>query len=412
MNRKSPAIDRRSFLKKGLLGAASLSALSALPATLRAEERQAESSAAQKPAKGSFITRKLGKTGLTLPVVSFGVMNADNDNLVRAALDAGIVLLDTAYAYQRGRNEEMIGRVIQGRPRDSYLIATKIQGTPRDNRTGLFSAETKGETFLEMLETSLSRLGLDYVDMLSIHNVSYRDSVLFEPLMKALETAKKSGKTRFVGVSTHSNEHEVIRAAVESKFYDIVIAGHNFRKTNQAEFDAAVAEANKAGVGIIAMKTLAGGYWDKERQQPINTKAALKWALQNPGVTTAIPGMTTFDQLDLNMTVVTDITLTEEEKKDLKLGPEKGGLYCQQCNECLAQCPRELPIPSLMRSYMYAYGYRNLGEAYDLLLSLGVSSDPCEGCGKCAVSCAQGFDVKDRMTDIARLKNTPAEFFA
>jgi predicted aldo/keto reductase-like oxidoreductase len=142
-------------------------------------------------------------------------------------------------------------------------------------------------------------------------------------------------------------------------------------------------------------------------------KAALKWALSNPNITTAVPGMTTFDQLTLNLQAMTDITLTAEEKADLKLGVEANGpgLFCQGCNECLPQCPKNLPLPSLMRSYMYAYGYRNLGAAYDLVDSLGVGQNPCAGCSTCAVKCAMGFDVRDRASDIARILAAPAELF-
>ncbi|MCJ7611990.1 MAG: aldo/keto reductase, partial [Candidatus Aminicenantes bacterium] len=225
MRRTGSGLGRRAFIKKGLWGAAGLGALSA-----SAISGLADPSGQEK--KGKFITRTLGQTGIRLPVISMGVMNADNENLVRAALDAGIVHLDTAHGYQRGRNEEMIGRVIKDRPRDSYVIATKVAGTPRDRETGLFSAETKGEMFLQMLDLSLKRLGLDRVDILYLHNVQFRDSVLFEPLLKALETAKSSGKTRFVGISTHSNQVEAIQAATESKFYDVVLTGYNFREQN------------------------------------------------------------------------------------------------------------------------------------------------------------------------------------
>jgi len=307
----------------------------------------------------------------------------------------------------------MIGKVLQGRPRDSYFIATKVPGEPRDGRTGLFSPETTGDKFLATFDVSLKRLGLEYVDILYIHNVIYRDSVLFEPLMKALATIKKSGKARFVGVSSHSNEHEVIRAAIESKFYDVVLSGYNFMKSNLAELDKAIAEANQAGLGIIAMKTLAGGYFDRARTQPINTTAALKFALANPGITTAIPGMTAFDQLEANLKVARDPKMTDQERKDLKLAVEpEDVLFCQQCNACLAQCPLRLPIPSLLRGYMYAYGYRNLGAAYDLVASTGVGTDPCGSCAGCPVRCAQGFDVRARVTDIARIQAAPSDLFA
>ena len=404
-------IDRRSFLKNSLAGAAGLGALSALPSALRGGQ-QAFTAPAAKAKDGGFILRKLGKTGIVLPVVSMGVMNSNNENLIQASLDAGIVHLDTAHGYQRGTNEGIIGKVLKGRPRDSFFIATKVPGEPRD-RQGNFSTETTAEAWTKNLDISLQRLGLDYVDIIYLHNVQTKEAVLFEPLMKALEQAKKSGKARFIGVTTHSNEHEVFRAVLEGKLHDVVLSGYNFRKTNLVELDAAIADAAKAGIGIVAMKTLAGGWWDKQRTQPINVKAALKWALSNPNITTAIPGMTSFDQLELNMQVMKDITLTAQEKADLKLGgPQaQGGFYCQGCNECLAQCPQALPIPSLMRSYMYAYSYKNLGAAYDLLASLNVPQTPCSDCSRCTVKCTMGFDVKDRATDIARLQAAPAEFF-
>jgi len=138
----------------------------------------------------------------------------------------------------------------------------------------------------------------------------------------------------------------------------------------------------------------------------------LKWALNNPGIATAIPGMTSFDQLELNLSVVKDINLTDEEKRDLKLAPPKAAFSARAAANGLAQCPHELPIPSLMRSYMYAYGYRNLGEAYDLVASLGIEVDPCGSCDRCAVRCAQGFNIKERATDIARLRRLPSDFFA
>ena len=412
MSQSRTGIDRRSFLKNSLMGVAGAGVLAAAPSALRGGQKPFTAPKADAKT-GGFVLRKLGKTGVTLPIVSMGVMNSDNDNLVRATLDAGLVHLDTANGYMRGRNEEMIGKVLQGRPRDSFFIATKVPGEPRDGRTGLFTAETTGEKFLATFEVSLKRLGLEYVDILYIHDVRRREAVLFEPLMKALESVKKSGKARFVGVSSHGNEHEVIRAAIESKLYDVVLSGYNFMKTNLVELDKAIAEANQAGLGIIAMKTLAGGFFDRARTQPVNAKAALKFALSNPGITTAIPGMTAFDHLEMNLQVARDPKMTDQERRDLKLAvaPEDV-LFCQQCGACLDQCPRELPIPSLLRSYMYAYGYRNLGAAYDLIASTGVGTDPCASCPGCAVRCAQGFNVRARVTDIARLQAAPADFFA
>ena len=396
---KRSGFDRRNFLKHGLLGAAGIGAFASLPSALKGANQAGAAAPQGQTKKEGLITRKLGKTGVILPVVSMGVMNSDNDGLVKAALDAGLIHLDTAHGYMRGRNEEMIGRVIKDKPRDSYFIATKVP-------------PTNAQRFLEMVDLSLKRLGLDHVDILYVHGVDDRDAVLSVSTMKAVETAKKSGKARFVGVSTHSNEHEVIRAVVESKFYDVVLAAYNFKKNNLVELNKAIAEAAKAGVGLIAMKTLAGNDFDSGGGKGSGAKAALKWALSNPDITTAIPGMTAFDQLELDVQVARDISLTDEEKKILKLVPEQGGLYCQQCNGCLPQCPNGLPIPSLMRSYMYAFGYKNFGEAYDLVASLRVPENPCGNCAGCTVKCVQGFNVRERVTDIARLQAVPAHLFA
>jgi len=405
------SLDRRQFLKKGLLGAAGAGALAAVPSLLKAGPQDAF--VAPKKAKADFIIRPLGKTGVKLPVVSMGVMNSNNENLIQAALDSGIVHLDTAHGYQRGTNEGAIGKVLKGRPRDSFFLSTKVPGEPRERETGNFSAQTTEGPFLQKFDLSLQRLGLDYVDILYLHNVLTREAVLFEPLMNALAKIKKSGKARFIGVTTHGNEHEVIRAAVEGKIHDVVLTSYNFRQQNRAELDAAVADAAKAGIGIIAMKTQAGAYWDKARTKPINMKAALKWALSNPNITTAIPGITAFDQLELNLQSMTDIVLTDAERADLQLGSAQNGpgLFCQGCRTCLPQCPRRLPLPELMRGYMYAYGYRNLGAAYDLVASLGVDGNPCAGCSACSVTCALGFSVRERATDIARIQAAPAELF-
>jgi len=395
---------RREFLKKSIAGIIVLPAV--FNKNVKADEPKSNSS--------KFIYRTLGKTGLKLPIVSMGVMNADNPNLVKAALDAGIVHLDTAHGYQRGRNEEMIGQVIKDRPRDSYVLATKVVADYQDDKTGLYTDKTKPESFIEKFETSLKRLDLDYVDILYLHNVVKKDAALFEPLLSALNNLKKAGKTRFIGVSTHRNEPEVIRAVTDSKVYDVVLTAYNFRQPHIIEMDSAIAHAAKAGIGIIAMKTQAGVFWDRERQRQINMKAALKWALANENIHTAIPGFTTFDQMNLDLSVMENLKLTPEEKKDLALGEEMGmeGLYCQQCGKCETQCRKSLDIPEIMRSYMYAYGYKNYEAARDTLEAISSDDKFCIDCRTCSVECNLGFDVKERIMDITRIQKIPAEFLA
>ena len=391
------AVDRKGFIKKSFAGAAGIAFVGSARASLHHPEPSL-----QQPER-KMIYRTLGKTGLKLPVVSMGVMNSDNPALITAALDNGIIHLDTAHVYMRGRNEEVIGGVLKGRPRDSYVIATKVfirePGTP---------AETE-ETFLEMFNISLRRLGLEYVDILYHHNVSDRSTALSEPFLNALQKIKKAGKARFVGITTH-NGAVIIPAAIESKVHEVVLTTYSFRENNLEGLKQAIADGAQAGLGIVAMKTMGGGR--RGGGAVPHAKAALKWVLQDTNVTTAILGFTTFDQVETDLSVMEDLTMTEQEKEDLNLQGSIPGLYCPECNTCAGQCPKGFPIPDLMRAYMYTYGYRNLGAAQDLLLSHDLPSDPCGDCQECPVNCARGFDIAERISDVIRLKDVPTSFLA
>lgn len=384
-------LNRRTFIKGSVLGASS--AILATPA-LSNLSRQLEHSG--KP-KETFIRRPLGKTGIELPVVNMGVMRADNPALVRGALQAGMVLFDTAYGYQKGKNEAMLGEVLNERPRSSFVVATKI---PPDDKSA----------FLDKLDTSLGRLKMNYVDILYLHGATSRDTVLSEETLEALKIAKSSGKARHIGVSTHKNEPEVIQAAIESGVYEVVLSSINFKQDHYPALKAAIARAANAGIGIVGMKSMAGAFHDRERTRPVNCRAALKWVLQDPNVTTTIPGITTFEHLAENVSINSDITLTEQEKNDLALGKPEGGLYCQGCEKCMPQCRRGLPIPEIMRAYMYTYGYTDPSMARTLLTSLHVEENPCRACESCDVVCAKGFAVSEKITDISRMVRVPEEF--
>ena len=151
---KKGTIGRRQFMKSTLAGFGGIYLLSA--AEKNPEERPFDAKGKERKP----VYRTLGKTGLKLPVINMGVMNSDNPNLIRAALDSGILLLDTAHAYMQGRNEEVIGSVVKGRPRDSYLIGSKVS-LPQDRTTGRYIEGATEAEFLKKLDLSLKRLGLD-----------------------------------------------------------------------------------------------------------------------------------------------------------------------------------------------------------------------------------------------------------
>jgi len=356
-------------------------------------------------------TRVLGKTGIRLPIISMGVMNTDNPQLVRSALDAGYVFLDTAQGYQRGTNEAMLGEILKDRPRDSFLIATKAS-LPKDQATGKYGPDATEEAYTKKIDTSLKSLHLDYVDVYHHHGTWTKDATLHEPILEALQKAKKAGKIRSIGVSTHRNEPEVIHAATDSKIYDVVLTAYNFRQQHGADVQKAIARAAGAGLGIVAMKSMGGNVRGAYASGQIDARAAIKWVLQDPNVHTIICGFTTFDQMTLDMTILKDLTLSAAEREQLRQASAAANLYCQGCGVCVGQCAQGLPIPDLMRARMYLHGYRNIVAAQDLVLSLALPREVCGDCGACPVSCTNRWNLKDRLRDVVRLRAVPAHVVA
>jgi uncharacterized protein len=389
-------IDRRNFIRTGVAGAAGIAAFS--PAMIASPAEQER-----------IITRTLGNTGMNVPVISFGVMRSDNPNLCKAAYDKGIRLFDTANGYQNGNNETMLGNMFKTYPRNSFYLATKVKPAGID-REGKPSGETTAEDFLEKFGTSMSRLQMDYVDILYVHDIRHGDLLEYKPIINAVKKLKKDGKVKFIGFSTHANEAAVINAAADLKTFDVILTSYNFKQAYADELSAAIRKAGKAGIGIVAMKTLAGGFLDKERTKKVNAAAALKWALSNPDVATAIPGMTEFEHLDTDARLLTDLNLTDSEKQDLVAAIPETGLYCTGCTKCLAQCPMQLPVNDLMRAYMYAYGYSNTRMAYTLLGELGTGNNPCGDCSLCSVKCTKNFNIREKIADISRLASIPEDF--
>ncbi|MCC6398582.1 MAG: aldo/keto reductase [Bacteroidetes bacterium] len=388
--------QRRRFLKASLCVASG--ALLGTRATARSQEAgKTKTAGSRKP-----ITRKLGKTGLDLPVVNMGVMRADNPALVRAALAEGMVMFDTAHSYQRGRNEEMLGRVLADYPRESFVIATKV-GLGRGS-----SAECIRD-FLSDVDISLQRLKMHSVDILYAHGVDSREFGLNPTLVECLKQAKQTGRARFVGFSTHENEPDVLDAAVEGGVCDVVLTAVNFKQDHYPSVKAAIKRAAAAGIGIIGMKTMAGAFYDKARSKPVNCKAALKFVLQDENVSTTIPGITSFEHLAENASVNTDITMSEEERDALVARNLEGGLYCQQCHHCVDGCRKGVQIPTYMRAFMYTYGYRDLGLAHAALSEIEAEENPCTSCDSCTAHCVKGFPLRERIADVQRVRMIPED---
>jgi predicted aldo/keto reductase-like oxidoreductase len=397
--------QRRDFLKKSLLG---ISGTILVPTTIKTSGNGIP----EKSIVPALPSRVLGKTGIKTPLISMGTSGATNSNFVRAAYNAGIKLFFSATYYGEGNNEILVGKALKNLPRDSFVIGTASTPEGFNTREGIFRKGMVADDYVKKAEESLKRFGLDYVDILLFPYASKRGTVLFEPMLEAMQKLKKQGKTRHVGIATHYLCEEAIRAAADSKVYEVVMTAYNYKTANKEAMNEVISYATKAGLGIVAMKTLAGVAEDKKRTRPVNTDAALKWVLQNENISTIVSAMSSIEELQKDLSMINNLKLSKEELKDLDLTGLRPspGLYCHQCDQCLPQCPQNIDIPTIMLSYMYAYGYRNLQQAYYTLIQSGLSGNPCFNCEICQVKCKAGFDIKDKITDISRLKDVPVDF--
>jgi predicted aldo/keto reductase-like oxidoreductase len=304
----------------------------------------------------------------------------------------------------------VIGEVLENSgKRDKVYIATKMR-LARDREKREFSLEgtdreppATAENLYKQLELSLKRLKTDYVDILYLHSCYSPRMATYEPLMNALVKVKEQGKARFIGTSTHADEPNIIRATADAKVYDVVLTAYNFAQEHKDDVKEAIAYAAKKGVGIIAMKTQGGRRLQEEGEVEINHRSALKWVLDDENVCTTIPGMTTFEQLETNISVMNDLALTQAERSYLDWAAQmKGKLYCQNCRACISTCPYSVEIPNLMRAYMYARAYGNFIQARTTVSEISDthSLNVCRICSSCRASCRTGINIRSRLQSL------------
>jgi hypothetical protein len=341
--------------------------------------------------------RPLGKTGLKVSVVSHGVMQVEDRVVVFEALEKGINLFDTAHVYKKGKSEELLGSVLKEYGRDKAYVVTKVPPYER----GITGKKLRDTSIMEeMLEKSLKRLQTDYVDVLLLHNIQDSSWPRNEDLRLFLARQKQAGKARFVGISFHaqgSNFVDIVNESLKTRFYDVFLAAYNFK--SPPEHTEVLRRARSQQVGIIAMKTQAGGY-DKSVTGGLNThQAALKWVLDKDFIDCSIPGMVNRLQLQQNIAIVGKRPGWSDRKALDSYYTAIKDRYCIRCGECTSTCHARVDIPSIHRSLTYWEGYGDLELARAAYgeLSSRENALACMDCSAPTCRCANGIEIGERM---------------
>ncbi|MFM8469910.1 MAG: aldo/keto reductase [Limisphaerales bacterium] len=262
-------------------------------------------------------TRPLGKTGLQLPVLSFGASSLGAEfravkldealESVRVALDCGLNFIDTSPFYGRGMSEVLLGIALQGVPRESYTLCTKL------GRYDLAHFDFSAKRVVESVDVSLHRLRTDHLDIILCHDIEFVPmQQIVDETIPALRKIHKSGKVRFVGFSGYPQK--IFRFICDQTDVDCVLSYNQFTLQNTRFADETISYLKAKGVGVMnagpfSARLLTHAPLPAWLKEPENVKAAaraaaahcaskgvdiaklaLQFSLANPDITTTVSG--------------------------------------------------------------------------------------------------------------------------
>lgn len=328
--------------------------------------------------------RRLGKTNLEVSVIGFGgipIQRVDEDlaiKLLKESYNKGINFIDTARGYNQ--SEELIGTAVEKIGRENFVIATK-------------SMKRDYMGMKEDVEISLKNLKTDYIDLYQFHNVRSMEELNTitsdKGALKALKEAKEKGLIKEIGITGHNPE--ILEKALDLGEFSTVQCPYNPVERQAEEL---FKKANDMEIGIIVMKPLAGGAITKG-------ELSLRFIVDNPNVTVAIPGMESIEQVNENSLVGIDMRkLTKEEEEELfgeanSLGAE----FCRRCGYCLP-CPQgiDIPVQFLMEGYYTRYNLKDWAqERYDAMENRATN---CVECGQCEPRCPYNLPIRKMLKNV------------
>ena len=277
-------VSRRIFLKSSLLASA---VMTVDPKSIIAKPVSFD-------AKG-LPTRKLGKTGVRVPIMAFGTgsrfMSADTDTgleLLEYALDHGLYYWDTAASYKNDKefSEERIGKILNS-VRNKVFLATKVQ-------------ERDAEGAKKTIEESLKRLNTDYIDLYQIHSIKELDDAKnLNEVVKVLKDYKRQGVIKHIGFTGHTSAEAMAYVASNYDLETMLIALNHMKEGEKFE-DMAVPAAARKNMGIIGMKVIR----PRETVNNLDPKQLIRYALSLDHLSAANVGMESKEVLDTNLDLI------------------------------------------------------------------------------------------------------------
>ncbi len=372
-------------------------------------------------------TRINSKNGDALSILGFGCMrlptkNGDIDepraiNMIHSAIENGVNYFDTAYIYQKGKSELLLGKALAGDNRRQVKIATKIPPfmvNKLDNARKIFA-------------TQLSRLQTDYIDYYLLHMLT--DKPMFDRLsaigvMEWLEGLKANGAIRNIGFSFHGTKSD-FEWIVKAYPWDFCQIQYNYMDENNQAAKSGLRLAASLGIPVIVMEPLRGGKLVTHLPEQVKkafadfnaerspAEWALRWVWNHPEVHVVLSGMSDEAQVADNIRIAGDAMPDSLSDMELKVFDqvktimlEKTKIPCTACGYCMP-CPYGVDIPGCFSIYNDKYLLDDKSAKFIYMRNLGAMSvkpsnaSQCKQCGKCESHCPQKIAIRDQLKTVS-----------
>lgn len=362
--------------------------------------------------------KQYGNTDMKVSAIGMGTMRYDDSDvkagrydkcaeIVLYAHEKGINFFDTAPFYCDDKSEIITGLALSKLPRDSFYVSSKVN-------LGSYGGKFSPDAFRSRLETSLSRLKVDYLDFYYLWCLLDKESFhkQYDLMYSSFEKAKSEGLIRNITFSSHMEGNQLDEVIKTNSFRGMLI-GYN--ALNYRFRQAGISAAYQKGMGIVVMNPLGGGLipsnpkvfgYLSEGTDLNVAQAALRFVASHKEITVALCGFTTRQHVDDAIKAVEN--LIERPAADIYQEYETKGLtlnnLCTGCAYC-KYCPQGIDIPK----FMDAYNEKILGHRIEdrLLWHWNMPASlaaECINCGQCETLCTQHLPIMERLSEIAALK--------